>query len=164
MTHQRHSLDCPVCRANAGIERISPGAVIHEGTAWQVEHAYPCSLLGWLVIVLRRHAEALHELQPEEAIELGVLQRAVAVSLHAKLDSTKEYAMCYGEAPRFSHLHVHLVPRALDLEETLRGGGIFAHLRSAEDAVDPETVSKFCDEIGVILRRNLQRPPDGDGA
>ena len=50
--------DCPVCRANEGIDRISPGAVIYEGRAWQVEHAYPTSLLDWLVIVLRRHVEA----------------------------------------------------------------------------------------------------------
>ena len=65
--------DCPVCRSNEGVHRISPGVVIYEGQAWLVEHAYPTSLLGWLVIVLRRHSEALHDLTPDEATELGGL-------------------------------------------------------------------------------------------
>ena len=97
MTHDLD--DCPVCAANQGIKRISPGPVIYEGMAWQVEHAYPSSLLGWLVIVLRRHAEALHELTEAEAEELGVLQRAAAMALHQELGCAKEYSICYGEAP-----------------------------------------------------------------
>ena len=150
-----HLSDCPVCDANSGKKRISPGAVIYEGTAWQVEHAYPSSLLGWLVIVLRRHAEALHQLEPEEAVELGVLQRAVAITLNTKLGTAKEYSICYGEAPRFSHLHVHLVPRALDVDESLRGGRVFAHLKAQDDALPLETVSEFCDEFGVLLESVL---------
>ena len=153
--------DCPVCRANAGVERISPGAVIYEGRAWQVEHAYPSSLLGWLVIVLRRHAEALHELTPDEATELGVLQRAVAVSLQARLGCAKEYTMSYGEAPGFSHLHVHLVPRAFDLDESLRGVRIFGYLKSPEEAVPPTVVADFCTEIRDVLAAELERQDVG---
>ena len=142
---------CRVCGQNRGEERISPGAVIYEGTAWRVEHAYPSSLLGWLVIVLQRHAEALHELEPEEAAELGVLQRAVAIALHARFGTAKEYSISYGEAPRFAHLHVHIVPRAFDVAESLRGGGVFAHLKARDDAIPPATVSRFCDEFGPLL-------------
>lgn len=86
------SSECRVCAQNLGEGRISPGPVIHQGTAWRVEHAYPSSLLGWLVIVLERHAEALHQLEPEEAVELGILQRAVAIALNAK----------FGTAPGFT--------------------------------------------------------------
>ncbi len=146
-----NSSGCRVCSQNGGEGRISPGSVIYEGTAWRVEHAYPSSLLGWLVIVLRRHAEALHELEPEEAVELGILQRAVAIALNAKFDTAKEYSICYGEAPRFSHLHVHIVPRAFDVAESLRGGGVFAHLKAQDDAIPPAAVSKFCDEFGPLL-------------
>ncbi len=145
------SSHCRVCAQNLGEGRISPGAVIHEGTAWRVEHAYPSSLLGWLVIVLGRHAEALHQLEPAEAVELGILQRAVAIALNKKFGTQKEYSIAYGEAPRFAHLHVHIVPRAFDVAESLRGGGVFAHLKARDDAIPPATVSRFCDEFGPLL-------------
>ena len=150
--------DCPVCRSNEGIHRISPGVIIYEGQAWQVEHAYPTSLLGWLVIVLRRHAEALHELTPDEATELGQLQRDVAVALKAKLDCVKEYSVCYGEASGFSHLHVHVIPRALDLDEHLTGGGIFGCLNSLDDVLPRTVVSMFCNEMALLFRAQVAEP------
>jgi diadenosine tetraphosphate (Ap4A) HIT family hydrolase len=116
-------------------------------------------LLGWLVIVLHRHAEAMHELTPEEATELGALQRAVAISLQTKLGCAKEYSVCYGEAPRFSHLHVHLIPRAYDLDESLIGGGIFGCLRSPEEAVDEAIVSDFCVEMRGLVATGMELLP-----
>lgn len=147
----RHVDGCPVCASNRGERRISPGPVIHEGAWWLVEHAYPSSLLGWLVIVLRRHAEALHEITDEEAGELGLLQRTVAVALREELGCVKEYSVCYGEAPGFSHLHVHLIPRGPELDEDRRGGGIFVHLRSPEEAVAEEAVTAFCETMAESL-------------
>ncbi len=149
------SSHCRVCAQNLGEGRISPGAVIHEGTAWRVEHAYPSSLLGWLVIVLGRHAEALHQLEPAEAVELGILQRAVAIALNAKFGTAKEYSISYGEAPRFAHLHVHIVPRAFEVDESLRGGRVFAHLKAQGEAISPAIVSEFCDDFGTLLRSVL---------
>lgn len=149
---------CPVCLSNRGDARISPGPVIHLGRTWQVEHAYPCSLLGWLVIVLRRHAEAVHELTPVEALELGELQRAVACSLHEALECSKEYSVCYGEAENFSHLHVHVVPRSPDLLDGLRGGRIFQHLKQPEEACSPGEVARFCEKISGTIRAHLSGP------
>lgn len=142
---------CLVCASNEGTERISPGPVIHRGDFWQIEHAYPTSLLGWLVIVLRRHAEALHELTGSEAAELGVLQRDVASALREELDCSKEYAFCLGEAPGFSHLHVHLVPRAPNLKESRRGIGIFGYLDGPEDPVPAGEVGAFCERLATVL-------------
>ena len=136
--------DCPVCESNRGIARISPGPVIYEGTHWIVEHAYPSSLLGWVVIVLRRHVEALRMISVAEAAELGALQRTVGVALHSLLGTEKEYSVCYGEAPRFSHLHFHMVPRAPDLAEPLRGGRVFHHLKSIDPPVADDAVREFC--------------------
>ncbi len=67
------SSECLSCRGLEGNPRISPGPPIHIGQHWQVEHAYPSQLVGWLVIVLRRHAIALHELSAAEFAELGPL-------------------------------------------------------------------------------------------
>ena len=148
-----NELACLSCRSNDGVERISPGPVIYEGRGWLVEHAYPSSLLGWLVIVLRRHATALHELTQAEATELGQLQRAVARVLHTRFGTEKEYAICYGEAPGFSHLHTHMVPRDPTLPREQVGGGVFVHLRSPDAAVAPEQVADLCRELRGPLRR-----------
>jgi diadenosine tetraphosphate (Ap4A) HIT family hydrolase len=52
--------------SNSGDKRISPGCQIFNGKYWLVEHAYPSNLVGWLVIVLKRHCEKLHDLEKEE--------------------------------------------------------------------------------------------------
>ena len=67
-------MECWTCKSNTGEKRISPGPTIFEGEYWLVEHAYPVKTIGWLVIVLKRHAEALHELTPEEFAELAQIQ------------------------------------------------------------------------------------------
>ena len=146
---------CPVCAANSGEARISPGPVIHNGRWWLVEHAYPSSLLGWIVIVLKRHAEALHQLSVEEGRELGLLQHAASISLHRMLKTAKEYSLCLGEAPHFSHLHFHVGPRPPDVREDRKGTQAFAYLKGVEDPVAPEHVSTFCEEFAAILDRTI---------
>lgn len=137
--------DCPVCRSNSGEERISPGAPIFEGDAWVVEHAYPSALLGWLVIVLKRHAEALHELSRAECQELGTLQWAVSRALHEETACLKEYCVFFAEQPRFGHVHFHVIPRAHDHDPDRLGGKAFAYLKApAEEVVAPREVESFC--------------------
>src|SRR5260370_12981866 len=70
--------ECFSCRSISGEKRISPGPYIHEGNYWLVDHAYPTSLKGWLVIVLKRHVEALHELSQEEFKDLADIQYKLA--------------------------------------------------------------------------------------
>ncbi len=146
------SSDCLSCRGLDGSRRISPGPPIYVGEHWQVEHAYPSKLLGWLVIALRRHAVALHELSAAEFAELAsVLERTIRV-LHEALGSAKEYVACYAEQPGFEHIHFHDVPRAAALPEDMRGAGSFALLRvSAADAVAPGAVRAFCESLGAAF-------------
>lgn len=142
------SLECWSCRSNRGEQRISPGPPIHVGEFWQVEHAYPTRLPGWLVIVLRRHAEALHELRPEEFGELAhVLERTVRV-LHEILACEKEYVACFAEVEHFRHVHFHVVPRSADLAAELIGTRSFAMLKvAASEAVPPEEVRALCETL-----------------
>lgn len=145
--------DCRSCLGLAGTPRISPGPPIHVGQFWQVEHAYPSKLLGWLVIVLRRHAVALHELTPAEFSELGPFVERTVRKLHQRLGTAKEYVACYAEQGGFEHIHFHVVPRADDLPEEFRGAGSFAFLQvPAAEAVDPEVVRRFCE----TLRRDFR--------
>ena len=140
--------ECLSCLGLKGTPRISPGPPIYIGQYWQVEHAYPSKLIGWLVIALRRHAIALHELSSEEFQEFGViLERTVRV-LHAALGPAKEYVACYAEARGFEHIHFHVVPRAYDLSEDLLGADSFELLRvDRSNAADPREVRAFCESL-----------------
>lgn len=142
------SSGCISCRGLAGAPRISPGPPIYIGQYWQIEHAYPSKLVGWLVIVLRRHAAALHELTAAEFAEFGpLLERTVRV-VHEALGSAKEYVACYAEQGGFEHVHFHVVPRAADLPEEFRGAGSFALLGvSRAEAADPASVKAFCESL-----------------
>ena len=142
---------CLSCQSNTGRERISPGPPIYEGQFWLIEHAYPTSLLGWTVIVLRRHAEALHDLTDAECAELGRLQGAVARALRAAFGCAKEYSVCYAEVAGFEHIHFHLVPRAPGLPSTQQGGAVFSHLKSPDPVVPAPVVIRACEELGRLI-------------
>ena len=143
-------MECYTCKSNSGERRISPGRTIFEGEYWYVEHAYPVRMEGWLVLVLKRHVEAMHELTEAECVELGRLQGRVARLLHADTGSQKEYAMCFAEADHFNHVHVHIVARSADLPHELRGAGIFAMLKTEErGALPPEQIRAYCEHLKV---------------
>jgi len=140
------SAECWSCPSLSGERRISPGPFIYEGRYWMVDHAYPTRLPGWLVLVLKRHAEALHELSAEETAEMGDLIRRSCWVLREVTGCQKEYVSLYAEATHYAHLHVHIVPRAADLPDDLRGPRIFG-LLSAETALAPEAVRALSKEL-----------------
>jgi len=147
-------MECWTCQSNTGAKRISPGPSIFEGEYWFVEHAYPVKILGWLVIVLKRHAEALHELTAAEFAELAQIQANVIPLLHEELHCEKEYVSCYAEMEHFRHIHVHIFAKAHDLPEELKGGKSFALLKvTSEEAVAPAEVIAFCE----LLRDRFAR-------
>jgi diadenosine tetraphosphate (Ap4A) HIT family hydrolase len=120
--------------------------VIYEGAHWIVDHAYPCGMKGWLVIVLKRHAEALHELSGVEVEELGRLVGKSSNALHDVLGTKKEYVALFSEAEHFNHLHVQVVARSVDLGLELMGPAIFKMLKPTElEVIAPEELKKFCE-------------------
>ncbi len=146
-------MDCLTCKSISGARRISPGPTIYETEHWLVEHAYPCGMRGWLVLVLKRHAEALHELTDEEFRELGELQGRTARVLSRVLACEKEYFMCLAEGEGFKHIHAHMVAKPHGLPAELRGTGIFAMLKPGEDTVPPQDIARFCE----VLREESTR-------
>jgi diadenosine tetraphosphate (Ap4A) HIT family hydrolase len=134
------------CKSNTGEKRISPGPTIFEGKYWLVEHAYPVKTIGWLVIVLKRHAEALHELTTEEFTELAQIQAKLTKVLFEELHCEKEYISCYAEAEHFYHIHFHVFAKPPDLPNELKGGKSFALLKvTDEEAVPPNQIIAFCE-------------------
>jgi diadenosine tetraphosphate (Ap4A) HIT family hydrolase len=140
--------DCLTCRSLSGERRISPGPTIVDGRYWMLEHAYPTRLNGWLVIVLKRHAEALHELTREEFGELGELQALAVRLLHEALNCAKEYSVCFAEKEGFQHIHFHIVARSRDLPTELKGTKIFSMINvTAAEALSPEEIKAFCEQL-----------------
>lgn len=141
-------MECLSCKSLSGEQPIATIPRIFEGNFWAIEHAYPVSLKGWLVIVLKRHAEALHELAAEEFAELAQLQAKASQALFRYTSCTKEYLACFAEKPGFNHVHIHVVARAGDLAPDLLGPRIFSHLAvNPETAVPEPELSQFCLEL-----------------
>jgi diadenosine tetraphosphate (Ap4A) HIT family hydrolase len=140
--------DCRVCRSISGEARISPGPAVFDGCYWSLEHAYPTRLPGWLVIVLKRHAEALHELSVEEFQELATIQAQAARVLHHELGCAKEYMACFAEMQGFAHLHIHVIPRAETLADNLKGARIFSLITVTEaEAIPPDEIRMLCEKL-----------------
>ena len=62
-------------------DEAPPWDGVYRSQFWDLAHAYNTSYLGWLVLISRRHIEALHELSRAEAAELGSLLREVSLAL-----------------------------------------------------------------------------------
>jgi diadenosine tetraphosphate (Ap4A) HIT family hydrolase len=139
---------CLACQSLSGEKRISPGPSLFDGRYWVVEHAYPVKMTGWLVIVLKRHAEALHNLSDGEFEELAALQKRCAQALHEAFGCANEYSICLAEKEGFKHIHFHVVARAPDLPEALRGTNIYQMLKATEvDALPRAEIKAFCEEL-----------------
>ena len=150
-------MECMTCKSNTGEKRISPGPTIFEGEYWFVEHAYPVKITGWIVIVLKRHAEALHELNAEEFVELAQIQSKLIHFLHEELHSEKEYISCYAEMEGFRHIHVHIFAKPPGFPDELKGGKSFALLKvSAEEAVPASEIISFCELLRDKFAYTLQ--------
>lgn len=99
---------------------------------WRVAHAFNSALLGWLVVMPRRHVESVHELNDVDVVSLGPLLRQASAALVEVLGCVKTYVVMFAEMPGFTHLHFHLVPRHVDLPEEFRGGKVFHYLKRPE--------------------------------
>ena len=141
-------MECYTCLNISGERPISPAPFIYEGTYWIVDHAYPSSLKGWLVILLKRHAEALHELSSEEFAELADIQYKLIQVMHELPHVQKEYIMCIAEGEHFHHIHVHVVAKPVNLPSELKGPRIFAMINIDEaHAVPADELRAFCQDF-----------------
>jgi diadenosine tetraphosphate (Ap4A) HIT family hydrolase len=111
---------------------------IYRTRFWYVVHAYDSALPGWLVLVARRHIEAVAELTPEESAELGSLITLVSQVLQSVTGCLKTYVIQFAEAAGHPHVHVHIVPRMAGIPEERRGPRIFGYLGAAEAERVPE--------------------------
>lgn len=146
-------MECYTCKSISGQQRISPGPTIYAGEHWLVEHAYPCSMRGWLVIVLKRHVEALHELSPAEFSEMSELVEKTVRTVRKHFECEKEYVACFAEADGFNHVHVHVIAKPQNLPQELKGTSIFGMLKASErEPVAPDEIKQVCEELQGYFR------------
>ena len=120
---------CVACRANRD-EIVAPGGALYDDGLWRLEHTFePMPMVGWLVLKPIRHVESLADLTAEEAAALGPLLRRITRAMTATLAPARVYAALFAES--VPHMHIHLIPRAADLPEELRGPDVFALLNAA---------------------------------
>ncbi len=145
--------ECFVCSENARTD-LPPRERVVVTDHWRVAHAFDTSLPGWLVLDARAHVTALDELPPAAHTELGELLGRLSAALRAETGCAKTYVMQFSEAQGFGHLHVHLVPRAPDLTDDVRGPAVFRHL--GPDAVGTPVPEAERDAIAMRLAARLR--------
>ncbi|HYZ94088.1 MAG TPA: HIT family protein [Actinomycetota bacterium] len=122
---------------------------------WRACHAFNTSLPGWVVVLPRRHIEAIHELTDEEAAGLGPLIRSLSIALRTLTGCRKTYVVQFAEAEGFAHVHFHVVPRMDDFAEEQRGPNVFSMLGVPEEEQVPEAER---DRIALAIRAELGKP------
>ncbi len=126
---------------------------IYHTEYWDVAHAYNTALPGWLVLVTRRHIEALDELTEAEAVNLGLLIRNVSAALKTATGCRKTYIAQFAEAAEHPHVHVHIVPRMADQPEDRRGPNIFAYLGVPEaERVSESRMNDIAAQVQAFLQ------------
>jgi diadenosine tetraphosphate (Ap4A) HIT family hydrolase len=119
---------------------------------WDLVHSYDTSLLGWLVLIARRHVASLSELTEEEAAEMGSLMRTVSKALESVTGCQKTYVAQFAESRRHPHVHVHVIPRMQDLPEDALGPAVFSRLGAPQDEhVNEAAMEELALEVRSIL-------------
>ena len=127
---------CQTCELVARRDRgeAPPWDAIYRSPHWDVVHSFDTSLVGWMVLVARRHIAAVDEMSDEEAVELGRLIRRVSLALKETTGCVKTYVIQFAEAAGHPHVHFHIVPRMADQPDDHRGPKIFRYLGFADEA------------------------------
>ena len=132
---------------------------IYRSEFWDVVHAYNSSLLGWLVLVCRRHIEALDAMTAAEARELGQLLLHVSQALKLRLGCEKTYVMQFAEALEHRHVHFHVVARMPDQAPEDKSYRIFRHLGASHELQCSEAA---LNALAAAIRLQLLAASDAD--
>ncbi|MGP3938048.1 HIT family protein [Nonomuraea sp. KM88] len=117
--------ECYTCQNEARFPDLPPREMIAADDRWRVAHAFNTALPGWLVLIPRRHIGSIADLTDAEMRDLGSWQVLLSRVLRDVTRCEKTYVMQFAEMEGFSHVHFHIVPRASDLGDDLRGPRVF---------------------------------------
>ena len=158
MENMNKESECLTCKSLRGEISLAPGPVIYEGKYWRIEHVAPTAVPGWLVILLKRHASALHELSTEEFSEFATLAKASTDILFKKFNCEKEYMACFAEGEGFRHIHVHIISKPVGLSSTNLGPHVFQLLGpKVTDPLKDEEIQQICSDLKALFQEELKK-------
>ena len=148
--------NCISCRVVRGKVRLSEVPRILETKHWVIEHGASVSIRGWLVLVLKRHCTAVHDLTEEEIVEFARIARIISQGLHAILKTEKEYVIQFSEGVGFPHLHIHIIARLPKWPKRLRGPRVMKAMGAdVKGKLTKEEVTPLALEIREYLLKNV---------
>lgn len=152
MNDTSHCLTCDlIARRDRGEAPLWDS--ILRTASWDLVHSYNTALPGWLVLVARRHVEAIDELTDEEAAELGVLLRQTSAALRHTTGCVKTYVCQFAEQAEHPHVHFHVIPRLAGQPDDRRGPRVFAYLGVPEaERVGEEAMNAIAARLRAVAR------------
>lgn len=101
-------MDCFACRVATG-DHVPQGGLVLDRQGFVAFHAEDVAVPGYLILLPRRHVEAVGALLDAEARVLGGLLAELARAVGALPQVERVYVASVGELVR--HVHFHLLPR-----------------------------------------------------
>lgn len=148
--------NCKSCQAVQGLISLVATPRILETKHWVVEHGHPTALKGWLVVVLKRHCRAIHDLTAEETLEFGRLLPIICQALHEVLKTESEYVVQFAEGEGFHHVHFHMIARMPQWPESLRGRRVFDWMgEKVDNPLSGEDLTPLALEIREYMLEHL---------
>lgn len=147
-------MECLTCKltANRDAGEAPLWDCIVRTSYWDVVHSYNTSLLGWTVLVTRRHIATVAELTEAEASEMGQLVRQVSIGLKQLTNCQKTYVIQFADSPDHPHVHVHIIPVLAYLPKERRAVNIFSYLGVPEsEQVSEAEMNAFAFELRKLL-------------
>jgi diadenosine tetraphosphate (Ap4A) HIT family hydrolase len=150
------SKECGICQSISGAKRLNQVPRVMVTKNWVVEHIYPTSIKGWMIMTPKRHVTAVHQLNREEMAEFGELMHEICTGQHEIYKAEKEYFMQFSEAEGFNHLNIHVVPRLKDWPDEMKGPNIFTDTNYQEhDLLTPEEIARESMALQNYLLKHL---------
>ncbi|MBB4787541.1 hypothetical protein [Streptomyces rapamycinicus] len=145
---------CLGCDLLAG-RRELPGGVLHETTAWVVNHVVGPMNLGTLIVGPREHVVAIADLDDAAAAELGPLLRDTARVVETLCQPEQTY-VCVWSHGLDARKHLHIAVQPVTAEVRARYGGLRSEQLQARmladgDEPDVADVEQFCERARELF-------------
>ncbi|WP_345656874.1 HIT family protein [Streptomyces siamensis] len=136
--------------------RELPGGVLHETSAWVVNHVVGPMNIGTLIVGPRDHIVAIAELDDTAAAELGPLLRDTARVVETLCRPEQTY-VCMWSHGRNARKHLHIAVQPVTAEVRARYGGLRSEQLQARmladgDEPDVTEVEQFCERARDLFR------------
>jgi diadenosine tetraphosphate (Ap4A) HIT family hydrolase len=122
---------------------------VYQDTHWLLRHARETNILGYLVLVSRRHFLDLSEATDAESASYGKVLRTAIKAIRQIVPCERVYTFTLGEL--VPHFHVHIIPRTSAMPRAFRGRGILSY------PTLPAADSQLVEQVAARLRLSLRR-------